>query len=646
MIFPQDATLLAITKLKTRKLRLIVTVVIAGLLFVLLTVVSLVMNGALRSVESFSEEGLGKRYVVRVDSIGIDELSAVTNPETIAEIQARYEAIEKQKVTRAKELGIEYTTNPENSPVIKGGGPDGGDYVTDVTSPASQPVLERVQKEELESYFARVSEVEVQYGATQRYNSVSLAEFGGGRNGTTITIVRNGIEEIEQEGANGESFGIPKGLDSIKYGLTAFSDELMAPFLLEGQSLDVKDDIIPVVVPFSAAEEILGIQTLPASASSEQRVQRIKEVRSSIASQKFSVCLRNQASVSRLQDAARHQRELELNAQDSKKYPKPDLVYQRSDAPCEDVVVARDARTSSEKKEAEKYMQFEREFGAEAPGQRMVQFVVVGVAPDPPTFENFRIVDVLNTFLASSLGGGWLIPLSVQEQLPEYSDAFEKKGNIATYSVGDYLEFETASQARTFIEEQSCEPQFFIEGAGQNFNQICSELDRPYFLSPFGGSSIALESFRSGFASVFYKALIVIAVISAFIMMGTVGKVISDSRRETAVFRAIGAKRFDIAQIYLTYAMFIGVIIASFAVVLGWLLALSVHDRYSDDFTVEALVSFGANDLNKTFSLIGFESNQLLILFGVIVLGSMLSAVLPLLTNLRRSPIRDMRDER
>ena len=129
-------------------------------------------------------------------------------------------------------------------------------------------------------------------------------------------------------------------------------------------------------------------------------------------------------------------------------------------------------------------------------------------------------------------------------------------------------------------------------------------------------------------------------------MMGTVGKIIADSRRETAVFRAIGAKRLDIAQIYLTYTMFIAFLISVVSIALGWAVALYVQSRYGETATVEAIVSFNSQDLNREFMLVGLNAREIIMLIGVIFAGSMLSAVLPLLTNLRRNPIRDMRDER
>ena len=80
--------------------------------------------------------------------------------------------------------------------------------------------------------------------------------------------------------------------------------------------------------------------------------------------------------------------------------------------------------------------------------------------------------------------------------------------------------------------------------------------------------------------SVFTIVALVIAAIAALIMMGMIGRVIGDSRRETAVFRAIGAKRNDIRAIYSTYTFFLslGIVVATLvigtAVAAGTMLAM------------------------------------------------------------------------
>ena len=128
-------------------------------------------------------------------------------------------------------------------------------------------------------------------------------------------------------------------------------------------------------------------------------------------------------------------------------------------------------------------------------------------------------------------------------------------------------------------------------------------------------------------------------------MIGTVGRVIADSRRETAVFRAIGAKRLDIAQIYFTYTVFLAGLVATTALLIGFVAASIADSRWSAGLSIDALVAYNAQDLTRQVSLFGMNGGQLLLILGLVVVASLASAIVPLLTNIRRNPIRDMRDE-
>ena len=99
MIKLADTALLAFTKLRARKIRTVITVLLASLLFGVLIAVSLVMTGAFRSVESFREDGLTSRYIVSVyPNSGSDTLSQLRrNPQLISEAKKRYEKLVEEK---------------------------------------------------------------------------------------------------------------------------------------------------------------------------------------------------------------------------------------------------------------------------------------------------------------------------------------------------------------------------------------------------------------------------------------------------------------------------------------------------------------------------------------------------------------------
>jgi ABC-type antimicrobial peptide transport system permease subunit len=139
-------------------------------------------------------------------------------------------------------------------------------------------------------------------------------------------------------------------------------------------------------------------------------------------------------------------------------------------------------------------------------------------------------------------------------------------------------------------------------------------------------------------------AALAVVAIAAIIMTGTVGRMIADSRRETAVFRAVGAGRLDIANVYTLYAVLLSVGIAGFALVVGILAAKVVEWRYWQMTTVQAQLAFGGSDLSLQFHLFKYNSKVVLVMLTAVGAG-LVSIILPLLRNIRRSPIKDMRDE-
>src|SRR5690554_5953706 len=64
MISPFGATKLAYTKLKTRRLRLAISLIIVSLLFSILIAATIVQAGFFASFDKFSSEGLAGRYIV------------------------------------------------------------------------------------------------------------------------------------------------------------------------------------------------------------------------------------------------------------------------------------------------------------------------------------------------------------------------------------------------------------------------------------------------------------------------------------------------------------------------------------------------------------------------------------------------------
>ncbi len=652
MMLPQDSLKLALTKFKTRRIRLGIAVVVSGILFVAFATTSFVVRGTIASIDGFSKEGFAGRYITQpsLAFYGSDDITG--NKDMIAKAKDIDKKLVADKKAEAKRLGIEYNPDTEHLAVttykdqsVNNGQPTDN---LDFMNPNVRPLIHDAIVKSSQKYIDALEASRQDFDTKGVYKGITLA--GGGYSGPpamgapetpTITVVKNGVEQTSSQQNQGLT---QQGIDSFVSGWTLLDDDLMQPFLLPDQNTTIsKDGSIPLVAPFSAVEEMLHMTKLPDGASSQVKLDRMKEVRSKAANLTFSVCLRNQTSNERLQLAVSQQQEL-TNSKNNKDYQKPDLMYDKSSVPCADVVTTRDVRTAEAKALTAKQDQFDQKFGKVAAAQRQATFKIIGVVADPPSFGGMSVESIIGQLLTSNLGMGWFTPRSALSGLPEYKTFVDSQDEVFNYGVTYYVEHADAATSKKFAKALTCIPTSFINGPG--IPKECEEKKQYYYVQSFGSNSVAMEELRNGFAKYFVRALLVASVFSALILMGTVGRVMADGRRETAVFRAIGAKRLDIAQIYLTYVVMIGATIAAFVVGLGYVLANVVDQKYSGGLTVKALLAYNAKDMGRQFQLRTFDPHDIGLLVLVVLAASLLSALLPLLTNLKRNPIADMRDDR
>lgn len=130
-----------------------------------------------------------------------------------------------------------------------------------------------------------------------------------------------------------------------------------------------------------------------------------------------------------------------------------------------------------------------------------------------------------------------------------------------------------------------------------------------------------------------------------FILWITIGRTVADGRHETAVFRAIGFKRIDIAAAYLLYTIILTILAILCAAGVGLLGAYIINLRFAPDLTARAQYGYNDFTLTKHVSLIGIDTLELTLLLAICFGAGILSSIVPLLRNVRRSPICDMRDE-
>lgn len=640
MIRLSDAAVLAYTKLRTRKIRTIITVVISGMLFSVLVFIMVVFSGVEQSVNSFSNEGLGKRYIASASDMSQyenDIYSQLNNKDVIARAKAIHTETIDAKKKEAKRLNIEYSPNSEASPVDKNGNEE---WLNPTSESVQKALLEYAKAHPRKDSLVKIKEKLAQYNPTAYYYGQAIQPQDGG-----FQTMKNGKETfVEKEDRNKSFNGInpfEEDEDPAVAGMQMLDGELTRPFILKNSSWKPTEKTVPVIITYASAEKFLGLKKLDTNSTAQQRLARISDIREKAGNLTFDICYRNTTSKNLVQTAVATQQEIEKN-KGKKDYKKPSLIYGLPAVDsCGAVPVTSDTRTVAEKSYETRQKEFDRKFSNyQDPQQSKITLRVVGLSPGSTLSSSGLISDIINSLLNSSLGGSWIVPRDMYESLPvtsNHSDILQPRQNAEAVerayapSKQYYAEFANATDARAAIKKYSCS----IFGCDEN----------GIFLVQFGSGSITLAEAKGALVGVLSTVALITAGVAALIMAGTIGRMIADGRRETAVFRAIGANRGDISLIYTVYTLLLAFWVALFALILGVVLALVLDGYMSADATASAQLMFGSSDITRQFHMYGFMSVELLYIVGLVFLTGIVSMLLPLLRNVRRNPINDMRDE-
>lgn len=163
------------------------------------------------------------------------------------------------------------------------------------------------------------------------------------------------------------------------------------------------------------------------------------------------------------------------------------------------------------------------------------------------------------------------------------------------------------------------------------------------FASAFGSPLLALRELQQTTQKVLLYVVLALLVAVGIAMLTTLAKIISDSERESGVFRAIGAKSQDILQIYLTYSVFV----SAAAIVVAFTIALAIStylsSTYAPELTAQLISLSGTAKTDASISLVGFNFLHVVgVCFAVTVAG-VLGTLIPLSNLLRQDPIKALR---
>jgi hypothetical protein len=657
MIRPSYAVKLARTKLRSKRGVLLASIIVASLLFAALIAIVIVFTGAEKSASQFIKKAGNDRYLVRTSpNIPYEKLSLPLTP-SLEEIRA-IKAYEKQYYQnlrdKYKSLGLTYDKETEVPSLKPSAWADKAlPEEQRVTVDFSSPVVQAMNADKLEAYMKtatnRLSDLKQigdKYGAGGYYavdKPSALLPI------PTLRLIQNNKENFgDSDVKTGDSTSYGFYTNAIHNGSYSFTDQkLLGRYLLKSDSSKLKG--IPVIVSAQEAATLFGKQVgidKEPKKTSEKRAW-LKNLQAKMNGQTYQVCYRNSAERSMLDKIQRDYTEMKNN-QGMEGYTKPNLVYDYPTEPCGGIITKQDTRSAVEKQADLKAEEVQKKLGTYvAPSHRLLTFQIVGIKYAQPYTDYSKGVDeyIKSLLTAQNAAQSFSldIPMQLYESLPDELrfDDIQKQESASTTgqnaSINDdfvsrVLEFAAVNDARAFLDNETCPD---------------SELscNKQFKASPYGSNYLILDEIGKLFNRIATIAFPVVLGLAAIIIWFTISRIMAENRKETAVYRAMGAKRRDVTAIYLVYILLIAVRIVAFSFLLGITAAFVVDYFYGKTLTDTAVTAFGIVDDAPTFSLFNVDSPLLLLIIASIFIISIVASAQPLIRNVRRSPIRDMRDD-
>ena len=460
-----------------------------------------------------------------------------------------------------------------------------------------------------------------------------------------MRYVQGGKENFGVSVQKGGMFAYDVYINAIYNSAYHFSDQrLLSRYLLTTNTSDLKG--IPVVVSAQEAVSLfgekVGIGKEPVSAR-EKRVW-LKSVQEKLKGQTYQACYRNTAEQTILEKIQRDYTEMKNN-EHTTGYEKPHLLYDYPTEPCGDIIVKEDSRTVAEKQADVNADDVQKKLGTYvAPKHQLVTFQIVGIKYAQPYSDYTKGLNeyVKNLLTSQDTSMTLDIPLQMYNTLPEHLKAqdIRREHSVRPSRSMDanedfaarVLEFASPEKARAFLDNETC----------PSSSTQCGKI---FLAAPYGSNYLIIDEIGKLFARIAAIAFPVALGLAAVIIWFTVSRIMAENRKETAVYRAMGAKRRDIAHIYVVYIMLIALRVVLVSAIVGIVIALAVDYSYGRTLTDTAATAFGIIDRAPAVRLFNVDSPLLLVVVAAIVAISLVASMQPLVRNTMRNPIRDIRDE-
>lgn len=652
MIRLQYALILSNTKLKSKRLLLTVSILISSILFAILIAGIVIFTGVLKSAVSYVQKANQGVYRVEVSPVIPQSVYSYDRPlsiETINKLNQEQKDYYANIETKYKAAGLKYDKSTE-IPVLKpvsylpANTPDSQKFDINFESPVvtyDQNLNYDAYVKTAKNTITDLKQLGLRYGASGYYTTGVSASLGI----PNMMLVKDGkvdFGDAQVKGGDFSTYGY--ATNAIHNGAYEFKDDsLLQRYLLPGvQSVTLKG--IPVVV---SAQELVslfgkekGVDKEPSDAG--QKDSWLKSIQSKFNGYTYQACYRNKPELDLIQQIQKDYADM-VNNKKNNAYVAPALQYNLPDGACGDITVKKDTRTSQEKIAAQKLVSDQMKLGTYVqPQHKLLTFQVVGVVNAKHLSSGTKDVQSFLQSLLSGDGTSFSAPIP-RELYKKLSDSRKLVDDISVTNIQPdsirqagltthVLDFKTIDDARSFMSNQTC----------PSSDTGCTKL---FTANTYESNYVILDDIGSLFARFMLYALPAVLVLAAIIIWFMMVRVMSENRKETAVYRAMGAKRIDIMLIYMTYGMTIAFCVAIAATVLGLIGAYIINYLYSPRLTAIASSSFGVVSDGAKFNLFDVSSPYILLIIVAIFVVSFLAILQPIIRSVRRSPIKDIRNE-
>ncbi len=656
-----DTLVLTIAKLHSRRVLLGITILIASLLFGMVFAATFILSGIQNSMRSLEIEGHNGMYLVKASPVIPSDIYPnnvdlqKSEIDDLKLLNEQYIAKEKQA---AKEQGIQFDEKSiepplKPSPIANPALPKEDQLMINFESPVYAEYLH-----------ARI----LSYAKTAKNTQKDLKDIASKYNyNDMFKIKKAGISFIDtlflEEGKEDINYllknpsPVTSGLSTYGYAVNSvqnsdyqlYDSKLLDNWLLTPNTKrETNGSAIPVVITTKEAVKLFGkefsLEDEPQDPT--KKISWFKDIQTKLNGATYSSCFRNTADRLRITQAIKDLSDIKTNS-DNHNYIAPVVTYSLPNEPCGSMMIKSDTRSRAEITAEQKQIDALRKLGLyDEPVNKLLHFQIVGVMDmNEGSLTTPKSIDEFSSSLfANTLDSGALIPKDIYQSSgaeKEYGDILF--GNISSsaysedifekYGLTDsVLSFSTLSSARQFMKNEGC-PQTELE---------CNKL---FHLDPYGSNYLLLDDFQAIAQRMLSIALLLAIFLSGVVTFFTMTRIIIDSRKETAVFRALGAKRIDVVAIYLTYGFLVSLITVVASILVGLAISLSVQYLYGGSFTDRAHVAYGLFDSTSVFMFISVEFKPVVFYLLCIIVTCLLAVILPLIRNVRRNPIADMRDE-